>query len=64
MKEPKEITSYDFSETIQVQSYYGMKTVPDMTRDNFQALIDEHNNLVEVVNAIREKLQFDIDFDD
>jgi len=40
---------------------YDMTTIPDITRDNFQKLIDEHNNLVEAVNLLADK--FNIEFD-
>jgi hypothetical protein len=55
MKQPKELTDWDFSDTIQVPDGYDMTSIPDLTRRNFQTLIDEHNNLVEVVNMLCEK---------
>ena len=55
MKQPKELTDWDFSDTIQVPDGYDMASIPDLTRDNFNRLVDEHNNLVEVVNMLCEK---------
>ena len=56
MKRPKELRSRDFSDTIQEPNGWDMTEIPDLTRNNFQKLIDEHNNLVEVVNVIIETL--------
>jgi len=55
MKQPKELSSWDFSETIEVRDGYDTKSVPDITRNNLNTLIDEHNNLVKVVNLLCEK---------
>ena len=63
MKEPEELGWWNFSDTEMIPDGYDMKSIPKLTQDNFQTLIAEHNNLVEVVNAIREKLVIDIDFD-
>ena len=52
MKKPKELTSWDFGDTIQIPDGCYSKSIPDITRDNFQTLIDEHNNLVQVVNML------------
>ena len=52
MKKPEELDGYDFPDVIQVPDGYDMKQVPDLTRDSFQKLIGEHNNLVEVFNAM------------
>lgn len=54
MKKPKELDSWDFIDTIQVPDGYYMESIPDLTRDNFQTLIDEHNNLVECFNKLCE----------
>jgi len=62
MKKPEELTSWDFGDTIQVPDGYDLKTIPDLTRNNLQTLIDEHNNLVEVVNMLCDKR--DIVFED
>jgi len=61
MKRPEELTQWDFIDTIQIACGYDMTTIPDITRDNFQKLIDEHNNLVAVVNLLADK--FNIEFD-
>jgi hypothetical protein len=55
MKQPKELLAWDFGDTIQVPDGYDMTDIPDITRDNFNKLIDEHNNLVEVVNMLCDK---------
>ena len=52
MKKPEELTSYDFYDRIQVPDGYDLITIPDLTRDNFQTLINEHNNLVECFNKL------------
>jgi len=59
MKRPEELTGWDFGDTIQVPDGYDMKSIPDLTRHNFQTLIDEHNNLVEAFNAMAEFNGFD-----
>jgi hypothetical protein len=55
MKEPKELNSWDFSDKDYIPDGYDMNTIPALTRDNFNILIEEHNNLVEVVNMICDK---------
>ncbi len=55
MKKPKELTSWDFSDTEMVPEGYDMTSIPKLTQDNFRTLIGEHNNLVEVVNMLCEK---------
>ena len=52
MKQPEKLTYYDFIDTITVPYGYHKKDIPDLTRDNFQKLIDEHNNLVDVINLL------------
>ena len=61
MKKPEELTAWEFRDTIQIPDGYDMKSIPDLTRDNFQKLIEEHNNLVEVVNKLIDKSGFYID---
>lgn len=60
MKRPKQLTVWDFRDTIQVPVGYDMKSVPDMTRDNFNTLLEEHNNLVMAVNEIVECIGLNI----
>jgi hypothetical protein len=48
----KVLTSYDFKDTISVPDGYDLKIIPDITRDNFQILIDEHNKMAEFVNSL------------
>ena len=62
MNRPKELTDWDFPNTIQVPDGYYMTEIPDLTRANMNFLIDEHNKLVEVINVLCEKLN--IEFDD
>lgn len=52
MKKPTELDGYGFPDRIQVPDGYDMKSIPDLTRENFNYLIDEYNNLVEVVNML------------
>jgi len=54
MNKPETLSDWDFGGTIHVPDGYGMKPVPDLTRRNFEKLIDEHNNLVEAFNAMAE----------
>lgn len=58
MKKPEELDGRDFGDRIQVPDGYDLKSIPDMTRDNFQTLIDEHNNLVEAFNAMAQYTGF------
>ena len=53
MKRPQELTDWDF---IQIPDGYDMKSIPDLTRANFNVLIEEHNNLVYVINALIDAL--------
>ena len=62
MKKPEELSEWDFPDRVQIPDGYDMKRIPDLTRDNFNKLIDEHNNLVEVINLLCEKTN--IIFDD
>ena len=62
MKKPEELSGWDFPDRVQIPDGYDMKSIPDLTRDNFNKLVDEHNNLVEVINLLCEKTN--IIFDD
>ncbi len=66
MKKPKELDGWDFGDTIRVPDGYDTTLIPDLTRDNFRALIDEHNNLVEAFNAMAEFNGFNqfVNYDD
>jgi len=59
MEKPNELTDYDFRDTLQVPSGYDLETIPDLTRDNFRTLIDEHNKLVKAFHALSEYTGFD-----
>lgn len=54
MKKPTVLGGWDFPDRIQIPDGYDMTSIPDLTRDNFQKLIEEHNNLVEAFNAMAE----------
>jgi len=56
MKRPQEITSWDFPDTISVPDGYDLKSVPDMTRRNFELLIEKHNELVAAFDALYDKV--------
>ena len=67
MKRPTELTDWDFPNTISVPDGYDITQEPDLTRANFNKLIEEHNNLVEVVNLLVDRLNsrgLPIEFDD
>ena len=53
MKKPQELALCDFK-TITLVDGCERRTEIDISRANFQTLIEEHNNLVEVVNALLE----------
>jgi hypothetical protein len=55
MKKPEELDGWNMPHSIQVPEGYDMTDIPDMTRENFNKLIDEHNNLVEIVNLLCDK---------
>jgi len=61
MKQPRELTAWDFSDTEMIPDGYDMTTIPKLTQDNFQLLIDKHNNLVEIINLLCEKLEIVFD---
>lgn len=52
MKRPTKIDGWDVPDSIQVPDGYNMTSIPDLTRNNFNYLIDEYNNLVDVVNIL------------
>ena len=66
MKKPEELGSFQFSDCIPEPDGYDTKFIPDLTRRNFQILIDEHNNLVEAFNAMAEYSGFAdfVDYED
>lgn len=55
MNKPKKLDSWDFSDNVHTPNCYDFKSVPDITRDNFNTLLEHYNNLVDVVNALCEK---------
>ena len=48
----KAITWMDWPDTIEVPDGYDRKSIPDLTRTNFEYLVESHNELVEVVLKI------------
>ena len=48
----KAITWMDWPDTIEVPDGYVRKSIPDLTRTNFEYLVERHNELVEVVLKI------------
>ena len=64
MKRPIELGDWDFPDRIQVPDGYDMTSIPDLTRDNFNHLIEQHNNLVKIINAICENNPNSLHFDD
>lgn len=61
MQKPKHLTDWDFPDTIQVRDGYDMTSIPDLTRENMNFLIEEHNNLVAVVNMLCERFNVELD---
>ena len=62
MRKPKELIGWDFPDWIEVPDGYDMKNIPDLTRNNFNFLVDEYNNLVECFNKLCEMQH--IEFED
>ena len=52
----KVIDGYDLPDTIQIPDGYDMKSIPDLTRDNFIFLMEQHNKLVTTVNNLQDLL--------
>ena len=48
----KELSAWDFPNTEYVPNGYDMSKVPKMSDDNFRILLENHNKLVNVVNAL------------
>lgn len=61
MKQPQELTAWDFPDQLQVPDGYDMKSIPDLTRRNLEFLIEEHNKLVEFVSYMADKVNFVLD---
>lgn len=55
IEEVKELTDWDFPNTVPVPDGYDITQEPDLTRANFNKLIEEHNKLVAVVNYLCER---------
>ena len=70
MYKPKQLAGIDFMDTYEDFDGETTKDIPELTQCNFLTLIDSHNNLVEVVNAlvdiknIESKPQYCIVFED
>ncbi len=61
MRKLNELTDFNFVDTISIPDGYDLKYIPDLTRDNFNSLIEEHNRLVKVLNAVVDKLDINIE---
>ena len=61
MKKPTQLSDWDFSDIIQVPDGWDMTSEPDLTRRNFNKLLDEYNNLAEVVGLLCEKLNIEFE---
>ncbi len=57
MKKPEFLTEDDFPDTIVIASGRCTETVPDLTRDNMDVLIREHNNLVDVIRDLIDDME-------
>ena len=54
----RNISNYDFPDTIQVPDGYDMTSIPDLTRDNIIFLMEKHNKLVDYINNIAEHIGY------
>ena len=52
MHKPTELTPYDFPDTAMRPNGYDMETFVECTPKNFEVLLENYNNLVEVVNHL------------
>jgi hypothetical protein len=48
----KELSGWDFPDTELIPEGYDLTTVPKMSDSNFRLLVEEHNKVVRVINAI------------
>ena len=64
MKKPRQLTYWNFPDTIDERDGYDYKQVPDNSRDNFNILLSEYNTLVATVELIVEKLGMEWDDDE
>lgn len=64
MKKPEELTAFDFPDL--AETHFSNMVAPEtlLTVNNFQKLIDEHNNLTKVVNAMLNDYHHGVKFDD
>ena len=53
MKKLEKLTPWDFKDVI--HDRYEDTSIPDITRNNFQTLIDKYNDLVDVINTLCEE---------
>lgn len=61
MKKLYTLDGWDFPHTVDVPDGYNTKEIPDISRENFNKLLKEYNNLVEVVNVIVSKIGLEYD---
>ena len=52
MKQPKTLSYWDFPDIETIPDGYDSFSIPKATSINMQTLVEEHNNLVDVVNSL------------
>ena len=58
------LDSYSFNDVAHIPDGYDLKPIPDLTRDNFNTLIEEHNKLVKIIYILSKKIGVFINEDD
>ena len=56
MKRPEEISSYELPDTKSVPDGWDWKSVAESTAENMQLVIDRHNELVELVLLLADRV--------
>jgi hypothetical protein len=62
MKKPKKILTWDLPYRDQEPDGYDLKDVPALRKENIAHIIERHNELVQVVNVLADRLG--IEFED
>jgi len=57
MSEVDAIVENDFPDTLYVSANWDMESIPDLTRDNFMFLVEDHNKLVCVIKKLQRALE-------
>jgi hypothetical protein len=52
MEKPSELRGEDFPNTVWVPDGYDEKQIPVMSNENFMLLVEEHNKVVVLLNAL------------